>query len=130
MASFKCTKCGTDVEFESKDYKVVETEKAICFNCGTEYYIKNSPCPSFKESLKVFGGRLGKFAYKLTKFGVETLKNMQQEYDSAQEKLDIRGIEDWDGDKLKENLRYTGNFYEEIIIRQKLQEKLNESESD
>ena len=81
MLSFKCTKCENNIEFEPKDYKVVETEKVICSNCGAEYYIENSPCSSFKENLKTFGVGLGKFAFNAAKVGLGILKNMQQEYD-------------------------------------------------
>ena len=130
MLSYKCTKCGTSVEFEPKDYKVVETEKVICSNCGAEYYIKNSPCSSFKENLKSFGVGLGKFAYKTAKVGLEILKNMQQEYDSAHERSENQGVDDWDENKLKQRMRYTGNFYEESIIRQKLSEKANEEKTE
>ena len=121
LGYFKCTKCWSDVEFEPKDYKVVKTEKVICSNCGAEYYIKNSPIPSYKEKLKAFGIGLGKFAYKAAEFGFNTLKNMQQEYDSAQDKLRRQGLDEWDEEELTNRARYAG-FYEETIIRQRLRE--------
>lgn len=129
MSSFKCSKCGANVEFEPKDYRVVETEKIICSNCGAVYYIKNSPSSSFKENLKSFGIGLGKLTLKTAKIGWNILSNMQQEYNSAQASLERQGFDDWDEDKLKQRMNMIGNFYEESIIRQKLRDKANENKT-
>ena len=82
---------------------------------------------SYKK-LKKMGFVLGKVVYKAAKTGFDILKNMQSEYDSAQGRLDRRGIDDWDEDKLRQNLKYAGSLYEESIIRQKLKDKMTENQ--
>ena len=119
MPNFKCTKCGYDVEFELRDYRIVGPEKILCPNCNAEYYIK-SPATT-KEKIKKWSVAFGKFLQKAGEAGREALINMQEQYDSAQGKLDDKGIADWDEDELRRNLKNSFNTYERAIIRQKLQ---------
>ena len=129
MPSFKCTKCGISIEFESKVYRTNETETIICSECGAEYHIKSSPVPSFKEKAKAFGLGLGKFAFEVAKVGISTLTNMQQKHDIAQNKLYDEGFDEWDEEKLKRRMGYA-NFWEESIIRQRLSEIREEQNND
>ncbi len=82
------------------------------------------------KKLKDFGNVLGKVFVQAAKSGYRTLENMQSEYDSAQERLNKQGIDDWDEDKLKQRMRDTGNFYEESIMRQKLSKKATDNNTD
>ena len=133
-----CPGCGMSMILSVNKVKKYDTKQRVEEN--TEEVLEEetiAPIDDHTESEhqeisvqepKSFSGKLGKFLLEAAKLAYRGLENMQHQYDSAQERLDGQGVDDWSEEELSKKLKYTVNDYEKMILRQKIRERSSKYE--
>lgn len=79
-----------------------------------------------KEFFKKSANILGEIAVGTFKFSKNAFQKMQSEYYDTKDRLEKRGLYEWDEELIKEK-QLSGNIYEKMVLQSRLNELNSEN---
>lgn len=118
---FICTKCHQKVKIDAELFNAGIEQNVECC-CGAKMLIKK-PTDKMKSAKKV-ANKIGKEIEKFFKFGRDFLVNEATKYQEASNRLFEKGMDEWDENRLKEELNNSfRTSYEKAAIRLELKNR-------
>lgn len=122
MLYAKCPRCGVNIALDKEKYLSGQEQKLNC-TCGTKMFIKKPT--AFKDILITTGRITG----KILKVGCKLIKKAEYGYSEADERLERRGIGEWEEQRLRDELKSPHDFWEQTIISSRLRELQSDDET-